>query len=50
MQQSTVFQDLINSTMREIGYTNIALGYLPLEAAGKKINEEETLLNCFNGS
>ena len=36
--------------MREVGSTNIALGYSPLEATGKGLSKEETQFDCFNGS
>ena len=49
-QQSMAPCGLINSTTREVGYTDVALGHSPLEAAGKELNEEEALLNCFDGS
>ena len=36
--------------MREVSSTNIALGYLLLEATGKGLGEEEAHFDCFNGS
>ena len=36
--------------MREVGSTNITLGYLSLEATGKRLGEEEAQFNCFDKS
>ena len=38
------------STTKEVDSTNVALGYLPLEATGEGLNEEEALLDCFDRS
>ena len=49
MQQSTAPWCLFDSTTREVGYTNVALGYSPLEATDKKLGEEKAQFNCFDG-
>ena len=36
-----------NSTIKEVGSTNIALGYLPSKAIGKKLYKE-VLFDCFD--
>ena len=36
--------------MREVGSTNVALGYSLLEATGKRLSEEEAPFDCFDGS
>ena len=41
---------LFDSTIREVGNTNITLGHLPLEAIGKRFGEEEAQFNYFNRS
>ena len=41
---------LFKFTMKEIDSTNIALEHFLLEAAGKKLDKEETQFNCFNKS
>ena len=41
---------LFDSTTREVGSTNVALGHLPSEATDKEFGKEEALFNCFNGS
>ena len=36
------------STMKEVNSTNIALGHSPLGTTGKRLNEKEALLDCFD--
>ena len=36
--------------MREVGSTNVALGYSPLEATGKGLGKEEAQFDCFDES
>ena len=50
IQQSTAPWCLFDSTIREVGSTDIALGHLPLKATGKKLGEEEAQFDCFDGS
>ena len=38
------------STTREVGNTNVALGHSPLGTTGKKLNEKEAILDCFDRS
>ena len=38
------------SAMKEVGSTNVVLGHSPSRATGKGLNEEEALLDCFDGS
>ena len=40
MQQSMASWCLFDSTIKEVGSTNVALGHSPLEAIGKKLGEE----------
>ena len=40
----------VYSTTREVRSTNVTLGHSPLGATGKGLNEEEALLDCFDGS
>ena len=49
-QQSTAPWCLFDSTMREIGRTNVALRHLALEATSKKLGEEKAQFDCFNRS
>ena len=49
-QQSTAPWYLFDSTTREVGSTNVALGHLPLGITDERLGEEETLFNCFDGS
>ena len=37
---------LNDSSMREAGCINLALGHSPLEATSKKLSKKEVLLNC----
>ena len=41
---------LFNSTTREVGSTDVALGHSPSEATDKGLGEEEALFDCFDGS
>ena len=41
---------LFDSTIREVGSINVALGHSPLEAIDKRLSEEKTQIDCFNGS
>ena len=50
MQQSTASWCLFDSTTKEVGSTDVTLGYLPLGATDKGLGEEEALYDCFNGS
>ena len=44
------FWCLFDSIIKEVGSTNIALGYSPLEATGKELDEEKAQFDCFDGS
>ena len=48
-QQSTAPWCLFDSTTREVGSTDVALGHSPLEATGEGLGEEEAQFNCFDG-
>ena len=41
---------LFDSTIREVGSTNIALGYLPSEVTGKRLDKKEAQFDCFDKS
>ena len=41
---------LFDSSTKEAGYINIALGYLLLEATCEKLSKEEVLLDCWDRS
>ena len=43
-------QFLFDSTKREVGNTNITLGYLLLKATDKELDEEEAQFNYFDES
>ena len=49
-QQSIAPWCLFNSTMREDGSTNVALGHSPSEVTGKRLDEEEAQFDYFNKS
>ena len=49
-QQNTAPWYLFDSTMREVGSTNVALGYSPLEATDEGLGEEEAQFDCFDKS
>ena len=40
----------VYSTTREVGSTDVTLGHSPSRATGKKLNEKEALLDCFDRS
>ena len=50
MQQSTAPWCLFDSITREVSSTNVTLGYLPLEATGKRLGEEKAQFDCLDGS
>ena len=50
MHQSTAPWYLLNSSIKEVGYINVALGYLQLEATSEKLSKEKTLLDCWDRS
>ena len=43
------FWCLFNSTTREVGSTNVALGHLPLEATSKGLGKEKAQFDYFDG-
>ena len=45
-QRSTTLWCLFDSSTREAGCKNVALGYSPLEATSEELSKEESLLNC----
>ena len=49
-QQSTALWYLFDSTTREVGSIDVALGHSPSETIGKGLDEEEAQFNCFNRS
>ena len=49
-QQNMASWCLFDSTTREVGSTNIVLRHSPLEATGKRLDEEKAPFNCFDGS
>ena len=50
MQQSTVFEYLFNSSIREASYIDIAIGYLLFEVTSNGFSKEETLFDYWDGS
>ena len=41
---------LFNSTIKEDGSTNVALGHLSLETIGKRLDWEKAQFDCFDKS
>ena len=41
---------LFDSTIKEVGSTDIALGHLQLEITGKKLGKEKAQFDCFDRS
>ena len=50
MQQNTALWCLFDSTIREVGNTNITLGHSHLEATGKKLDEKKAQFDYFDKS
>ena len=49
-QQSTAPWCLFDSTTREVGSTDVALGHSLLGVTDEELGEEEALFDCFNRS
>ena len=50
MQQSITPWCLFDSTIREVGSTNIALEHSSLKTTGKRLDEKKVYFDYFDGS